>query len=82
MVSCRSEFYSPNFLTCEGASARHAFTDEVIYFITDAGLAIDLDQPSSPQTSPKARPLAQDDHGFRAHHHMAGAVEEGGLVRL
>ena len=63
-------------------TARHAFTDEVIYFITDAGLAIDLDQPSSPQTSPKARPLAQDDHGFRAHHHMAGAVEEGGLVRL
>ena len=69
-------------------TARHAFTDEVIYFITDAGLArdaglaIDLDQPSSPQTSPKARPLAQDDHGRRAHHHMAGAVEEGGLVRL
>ena len=73
----------PEFLDVRGcASARHAFTDEVIYFITDAGLAIDLDQPSSPQTSPKARPLAQDDHGRRAHHHMAGAVEEGGLVRL
>ena len=31
---------------------------------------------------PKARPLAQDDHGRRAHHHIAGSVAEDRKVGL